>query len=210
MTLFSSLTSNDLSFCWAGSDPKSYSCKSLFLFQIIFLGVPVYQLIASGIQIHLIYLLWKNGSGPFKYFSLSVGIDIQSVGGIGETLQKESSLLPGSLLFRSNRFLQPSTCSFSRASSAAGASLVPGPAVHSFPQHPHAAFGYLVAVCLWWETYLGPAFLSTLQDRYLASSTNATSAWRAEAMLSQQGLFLIPGWLYFSPVSGGCSYSWSL
>lgn len=38
-------------------------------------------------------------------------------------MQKESSLLPGSLLFRSNRFLQPSTCSFSRASSAAGACL---------------------------------------------------------------------------------------
>lgn len=39
-----------------------------FFFQIIFLGVPVYQLIASWIQIHLIYLLWENGSGPFKVF----------------------------------------------------------------------------------------------------------------------------------------------
>ena len=78
---------------------SSHSYKSRFFSRSFFFPEGANnQCIASQVQIQLFYLLCENGSGPFKYFFLPTGINMLSVGGIGETFQREMVLLPVSLM----------------------------------------------------------------------------------------------------------------
>ena len=180
---------------------SSHSYKSQFFSRSFFFPEGANnQRIASQVQSQLFYLLCENGSGPFKYFFLPTGITILSVGGTGETLQREMVLLPGSHAQQS-RLPQPSKCSFFSSQllrytlpqgSAALAKLVspvPGsccaqPAASS-TQHflPASSQLCFVMACLWQDTYLETAFPSTLEGRFLASSTSATSVPHSESRL---------------------------
>lgn len=82
------------------------SSKSFF-----FPRCATYQFIVSQLQIHLFYLLCENKSGSIKYFSLSVGNHVLSVGVLERHCRRKGFCFLVPLCLHS-RFLQCRTYRF--------------------------------------------------------------------------------------------------